>query len=147
MSLKFSTGLRRALLAVAPLRTALNGCELRVYSGPEPASVDSAISPSNLLLLKIKTDTGAGLTWEADAPGGVITKNLAEDWRGTVDAAGSATFFRYVLPADTDTASTSAVRVQGTVAIAGGDLNFSNTAFVVGAVERLKAYAIALPEF
>ncbi|WP_431484207.1 hypothetical protein [Pseudomonas solani] len=147
MSLKFSTGLRRTMLAVAPLRTALNGCELRVYSGPEPASVDSAIAPSNLLLLKIKTDVGAGLTWEADAPGGVITKNLAEDWRGTVVAGGTATFFRFVLPADTDTASTSAVRVQGGVAIAGAELNFSSTALVVDAVERLKAYAIALPEF
>lgn len=147
MSLKFSTGLRRALLAVAPLRTALNGCELRVYSGPEPASVDAAIAASNQLLLTIKTDAGAGLTWEADAPGGVITKNLAEDWRGTVSAAGAATFFRLVLPADTDAASTSAVRIQGSVAIAGADLNFSSTALVVGAVQRLEAYAIALPEF
>ncbi|WP_337058233.1 hypothetical protein [Pseudomonas sp. USHLN015] len=147
MSLKFSTGLRRALLAVAPLRTALNGCELRIYSGPEPASVDSAIASSNQLLLTIKTDTGAGLTWEADAPGGVITKNLVEDWRGTINVAGTAAFFRFVLPADTGEASTSAVRIQGNVAIAGADLNFSSTAFVVGAVQRLEAYAIALPEF
>jgi hypothetical protein len=146
MSLRLSTAIRAAMLATGSMRSALAGGEIQIYSGPEPASVDSAISPSNLLLVTIKTDVGAGLTFEATAPGGTLTKNLAEIWQGTVVAAGAATFYRFVLPSDTGVASTTAPRIQGNVGIVGADLNLSNTALVIGAIQKLEAYAITLPE-
>jgi len=147
MSLKFSTGLRAGMLATNPLRTLLAGGEIRLYSGPAPASVDSALGGSNLLLCTIKTDAGAGLTFEATAPGGTITKSLAEVWQGEVVAAGTATFYRHVLASDTGAASTTAVRIQGNIGIAGADMNLSNIALVVGAIQKLEAYSITLPEF
>lgn len=146
MSLKLSTALRAAMLASAPLRTALSAGEIRIYSGPEPASVDSAISPSNLLLVTLRTDVNGGLTFAATAPAGTITKNLAEIWQGTVVASGAATFYRYVLPSDTDVASTTALRIQGNIGIAGADMNLSNTALVSGAIQGMEAYSITLPE-
>ncbi|MDH1012313.1 hypothetical protein N5C80_26575 [Pseudomonas nicosulfuronedens] len=147
MSLKFSTGLRAGLLVTGPLRTLLAGGEIRLYSGPVPASVDNALGGSNILLCTIKTSAGAGLTFEATAPGGTVTKTLAELWQGEVVAAGSATFYRHVLASDTGVASTTAVRVQGNVAIAGADMVLSNTALTVGAIQKLEAYSITLPEF
>ncbi|WP_206677974.1 hypothetical protein [Pseudomonas sp. OTU750018] len=147
MSLKLSTAIRAAMLATGSLRSALASGEIRIYSGPEPASVDSAISPSNLLLVTIRTDVDGGLTFEAAAPGGTLTKNLSEIWQGTVVAAGAATFYRFVLPSDTGVASTTAPRIQGNVGIVGADLNLSNTALVIGAIQKLEAYAITLPEF
>lgn len=144
--LKFSTGLRAAMLATGSLRGALNGGEIRIFSGPEPASVDSAISVSNTLLAVLKTDAGAGLTFEATAPGGTITKNLAEVWQGTVIASGTATFYRFVLAADTNVGSTTAARLQGNVGIAGADMNLSNTALTSGAVQGMEAFSITLPE-
>lgn len=147
MSLKLSTAIRAAMLATGSLRSALAAGEIRIYSGPEPASVDSAISPSNLLLVTIRTDVDGGLTFEAAAPGGTLTKSLSEIWQGTVVAAGAATFYRFVLPSDTGVASTTAPRIQGNVGIVGADLNLSNTALVIGAIQKLEAYAITLPEF
>lgn len=142
---KIGTKVREAM-AVA-IANALAGGEVRIYSGPEPASSDSAISPSNLLLCTIKTDVGGGLHLADTAPGGTITKSLGEIWQGTVEAGGTATFYRFVLPSDTGVASTTAPRLQGNVGIVGADLNLSNTALVIGAIQKLEAYAITLPEF
>lgn len=147
MSLKFSTGLRQAILASNPLRQALANSEIRIYSGPEPVSVDSAIAGSNILLVTIRTDANGGLNFAADAPGGALLKNLDEIWQGTVVANGVATFYRHVLPADTGVGSTTAPRIQGTVGFAGTDMQLSNTNLVIGAIQKLEAYSITLPEF
>lgn len=147
MSLKFSTGLRQAILASNPLREVLANGEIRIYSGPEPASVDSAISGSNLLLVTIRTDANGGLNFETDAPGGTLLKDLDEVWQGTVVANGVATFYRHVLAADTGAASTSSPRIQGTVGFAGTDMQLSNTNLVIGAIQKMEAYSVTLPEF
>lgn len=146
MSARFSTGLRNALLATSSLRAALNSGEIRIYSGPVPASVDGAISVSNTLLCVIKTDSGAGLTLAVSAADGLITKSPDEVWQGAVVASGTATFYRHVLASDTDVASTTAIRVQGTAGLAGQNMNLSNPALVSGAVQRLESYVISLPE-
>lgn len=146
MSIRFSTALRAAMLATAPLATALNNGEIRVYSGPAPDSVDSMLNPSNVLLVTFKTDVGGQLTFETSAPGGTIVKKMSEIWQGTVVASGTAAFYRHVLPSDTGVASTTAVRIQGNIGIAGADMNFSNTALVLGAVQGMEAYSITLPE-
>lgn len=147
MALKLSTAVRAAMLATGSLKSVLDGGEIRIYSGPVPGSVDSALEAGNLLLVTLKTDTNAGLTLASTAPGGTITKNLAEVWQGTVAAAGTATFYRWVQASDTGVASTTAIRVQGTIGIAGADMNLSNTALTVGAVQKLEAFSITLPEF
>jgi Tfp pilus assembly protein PilX len=146
MSARFSTGLRDALLATGSLRSALANGELRIYSGPVPASVDSAISVSNTLLCVIKAEAGAGVNLDTTATGGLVTKAPAEVWSGDVVATGNATFYRHVLPSDTDTASTTAARIQGTVGIAGQNMNLSNPALVSGALQRIESYVVSLPE-
>ncbi|WNV50612.1 hypothetical protein [Pseudomonas phage Rollin] len=146
MSARFSTGLRNAMLATGSLRSALANGELRIYSGPVPASVDSAISVSNTLLCVIKAEAGAGINLDTSAAGGLITKAPAEVWSGDVVASGGATFYRHVLASDTDTASTTAIRIQGTVGLAGQNMNLSNTALVSGALQRIESYVISMPE-
>lgn len=146
MSLRFSTGLRAGLLAVGSLKTLLAGSELRLYAGPVPASVDNAIGASNQVLCVIRNDGLTGLNFEDTAPDGLIAKKTTESWKGTNIASGTATFYRHVLMADTDTSSASEIRIQGTVGLAGADMNISNTALVTGAVQSLEAYTIALPE-
>jgi hypothetical protein len=146
MSARFSTGLRAAMLATGSLRAALANGELRVYSGTVPASVDAALTVSNTLLCTIKAAGGAGINLATTAPGGVLTKDPAEVWSGDVVASGTATFYRHVLPSDTGAASTTAPRVQGTVGIAGQNMNLSNTALVSGALQRIESYVISMPE-
>ena len=146
MSIKLSTGLRAAMLATGSLKSQLDGGEIRIYSGPEPTSAAAAITGSNVLLCKIKTDVNGGLTLSDTAPGGTITKNPSEVWQGTVLADGVATFFRFTPAADDDTASSSFARVQGAVGNAGSDMYLSSTSLVTGAVQRLEAFALSLPE-
>lgn len=146
MSARFSTGLRTAMLVTGSLRSALANGELRIYSGPVPASVDSAITVSNTLLCTIRTDADGGINLDTVAPDGLVTKAPAEIWQGDVVATGTATFYRHVLPSDTGTASTSAIRIQGTAGLAGQNMNLSNPALVSGALQRIESYVISLPE-
>ena len=146
MSARFSTGLRNAMLATGSLRTALASGELRIYSGPVPASVDGAISGSNTLLCTIRAEADAGINLDTSAAGGLITKAPAELWSGDVVATGTATFYRHVLASDTGTASTTAVRIQGTAGLAGQNMNLSNPALVSGALQRIESYVISMPE-
>lgn len=146
MALKFSTGLRSAILTTSSLRGAMNGGEIRIYSGTEPASADSALSVGNILLCTIKTDAGAGLTFEPTVTGGIITKTLAEVWRGTNVASGTATFYRHVLAADIGDANTTSLRIQGGVALIGSDMNLTNPLLANGGVQSIEAYSITMPE-
>lgn len=146
MSARFSTGLRQFIQVTGPIRQALANSELRIYSGPIPASVDSAISASNLLLCTIRTSTGGGLNLADSAPGGLLLKDANEVWQGDVAASGTATFYRHVLPSDTGAASETAVRIQGTAGVAGQNMSLSNPQLVLGAVQRLESYIISLPE-
>lgn len=146
MALKFSSGLRSAILATAPLRTALASGEIRIYGGAIPGSADYGLDVSNVLLCTIKTDVGAGLTFEATAPGGVITKTLAEIWRGDVVLSGQATFYRHVLAGDIGNASSSAPRIQGAIGQVGADLNLTYTYLTLGAVQSIEAYSLTMPE-
>lgn len=145
MSIKFSTGLREGLLASNSLRSLLNGGELRLYSGAVPISADAAIAPANTLLCTIRAE-GAGLTFEAAAPNGMLTKNLAELWTGSVVAAGVATFYRHVLTADTGVASASLPRIQGEIALAGKDMSLSNPNLTLGAIQKIDYYSVTLLE-
>lgn len=66
------------------------------------------------------------LTFQTASSNGVLQKTTAEDWKGTVLATGTATFFRYYIPGDSDdgtTADTAATykRIQGNV---GEDMTF-----------------------
>ena len=146
MSARFSTALRIYMQVTGSIRQALANSELRIYGGPVPASVDSAISVSNELLCTIRTSVGGGLNLSVSAPGGLLLKDAAEVWQGEVITGGTATFYRHVLPSDTDAASEAAIRIQGTTGIAGQNMILSNPLLVAGAIQRIESYIISLPE-
>ena len=146
MTTKISTGLANYLLGVGSVRQALANSVLRVYSGDTPAASDSAVPGSAVLLAEFTVDgEGGGLTLAATANGGVISKNPDEAWRATALATGVATWFRWCLPNDTGGATTTAVRLQGTVNTAGAELNFSSVNFAAGAIQKVDYFAVAMP--
>lgn len=140
--MKLSTGLRNALLSGGSLKATLDGGEIRIYSGTVPADADAAIGGATLLVT-IKNG-GSGITF-ATASGGVMQKAGGETWSGTNAATGTASFYRHVLSADDGSSSTSAVRIQGTVAVAGADMNLTSVALSSGATQTLNFYSIAMP--
>ena len=122
---------------------ALDGGVINIYSGTPPATADAAVSGTLLVTIQA---SGGGIHFDTStsAPG-VLSKAPGETWSGTVGTGGLASYFRHVAASDTGASSTTQPRIQGTVATAGGDLNFGNTTLVATNVQTIDSYSIALP--
>lgn len=142
---KLSTGLRNKLLDTAPLKTIFNLGFLELYSGTVPADADQSISGATLLVRFSNNNTTTGLTFASTASGGAITKNLAETWSKAAAGTGTATFFRLVAAGDTGTLSTTEARIQGSVGLAGADLNLASMSFTATTVYSCDSFTVSLP--
>ena len=145
MGMKISTALAKGLLDTGSLSDLLNGMTLKIYGGTEPISADAALGSATLLCEISLDDTGDPISFEAAAVQNVLQKNSSETWKGTVQNTGVATFCRMELGSDTGNASTSEVRIQGDVGIAGKFLNLSSTSLTASAEQVIANLAIAIP--
>ena len=144
--LKVSTGLRNYLLDTGSLKAGLALGFLKYYAGSVPAAADDAITGGHTLLVTISNDaTGTGLTFDPAAAAGVLSKNIAEIWRGVCAASGTPTFYRHVAVGDTGALSTTQRRLQGAIAEAGAEINLSDTSLIAAASETLDFYVVNLP--
>jgi hypothetical protein len=125
-----STGLCNYLLDSGSLKALFSGTtgELRLYSGSLPALADNA---AGTRIATIK-EGGSAITFAASAAGGVLSKS-ANVWSDPTPVGGMAAYYRLVLAADDDGASSTFKRVQGTVGMGGADLNVGNTTIGPGA--------------
>ena len=145
MGMKISTGLAKAMLDTGSFKTNLSGMKLKIYSGTEPASADSALG-SAVLLCTISDAGGAGaLSFATNAVGNVLEKLASQTWSGTNAASGTASFCRLVLASDTGASTSTEVRVQGDVGVAGKFLNLSNTVLTSGAVQNVDYLSVTMP--
>jgi hypothetical protein len=145
MTLKASTGLRNKILTDAPLRTVLDLGTVKIYAGAVPASADDALGAATLLSTITNASTATGLTMDTAAVDGVLLKAPAEVWSGVNGAGGTATFYRHVAVGDTGVASTTQARVQGSIGIAGADMNLTSTTLANGATQTVDFYTLNLP--
>ena len=140
--MQVSTGAKKAMLVGAGgMKGALDGGEWRIYSGVMPANPDDSIGSAGLLCT-IKNG-GSGCTWE-NVNDIMLSKPAGETWTGTNAGTGVASFFRYVQPGDTGNASSTAVRMQGTVAVVGGDLNIDTASLAAGLDTPIKSYNLSI---
>lgn len=141
-----STGLRNHLMTAGSFKGGLDGSVINIYSGTAPASPDDAVPGASTLLCTVSVGgAGTGVTFEASATAGLLLKSAGEQWQGTNAAGGTATWFRLVKVADDGSASTTALRLQGSVSFAGADLNITNTALVSGAVQTVDYFSVLMP--
>jgi hypothetical protein len=145
MTLKVSTGLRNGLLATGSLKSQLALGFIKIYAGAVPADADASIGAATLLTTISVNSTGTGISFDAAAAAGTLAKAPAEVWSGVNVAAGTASFYRHVAPADDGTASSTAPRLQGAVAVAGAEMNLSSVALTNGATQTLDYYTVSLP--
>lgn len=120
-----NTAVSAAADAVCPL---LNNGYLRIYSGTQPATADTAVTTQTLL---------AELRWNATAFGaassGVATANaITSDI--SADNTGTATWFR-ALKSDGTT-----VVFDGSVGTSGADLNLNSTSISAGAAVSVTSF-------
>lgn len=146
MTFRVSQGLRDFLLNTGSLRQALQNGSIRYYTGPEPASADSAAT-GTLLCVIDKDGAGAGFTLDSEVVNGVIAKVPSDVLRGTGLANGVAGYYRHVGAGDTGAASTTEPRLQGRIAQSGAEGNLTNTTIVAGATLNIDEYSVALPTF
>ena len=146
MSLKASTGLRKALMDTGSLKATFAAGFIKIYAGTQPATADDAIPGGATLLCTISINsTGTGINFDTAAVGATLSKAPAEVWSGVNAAGGTATFYRHVAVGDDGTLSTSRPRLQGTVGTAGAELNLSSVNLVSGATQTVDYYSITLP--
>lgn len=150
MALSFSTGLKNALLDTGDLKTLLDDGLIRIYSGAVPANADAALGAAVLLNEYSDADQGAGagqgLDFAASASGGAISKAPAQVWSGTSEVAGGvATFFRFVQQADDGTASSTQIRLQGSVGGAGAELFVQSTTFAGSTLYTIDFFSVSIP--
>lgn len=144
MTFQASTGLRTKMLDTSPLRTLLNLGFIKVYTGAPPASADAA--PTGTLLLTISNNAGGtGLTFNAAAAAGAISKNSGETWSGNAVASGTAGYYRFVQAGDSGALSTTDCRVQGLCGVAASELNLTTTSLINTTLYSVDAYSIGLP--
>ena len=144
MAIKTSTGLRNAMLATGSAKAALDGGRINIYAGAAPATADDAVGGATLLCAITLNSTGTGILFDTAAVNGVLAKKPSETWSGSIVATGTATWYRHVAAADDGTLSTTAPRIQGTVALIGADLNIDPN-FISGQTKVIEHYVIALP--
>lgn len=145
MGMKISTGLAKAMLDTGSLKTNLTGMKLKIYGGSEPATADASLGGATLLCT-ISDNSGAGaLSFEANAVANTIQKLASQTWSGVNAASGTATFCRLELASDTGGSSTTEIRVQGDVGVAGKFLNLSSTALTAAATQTVDFLSISMP--
>lgn len=142
MAFLFSTGCKNNICANESVVATLGSSVVRVYSGIVPVNADAALGSAVQLLEYTVDGEGGDLYFNSVVNNGVVTKD-ADAWRGTATATGVATFFRLVRSYDTGAASTSEIRVQGSVGVSGADLNLSSTTITSGQIYTLDTFTVS----
>jgi len=148
--IKLSTGLVNNMLGQLGLKEAMNAGCVEIYTGAQPATADAA--PTGTLLAVVTKDAGAfnagsptnGLTY-SDPVGSTITKS-SDNWKYVPIAAGVAGWARVKANAvDNGGVSATALRIDMSVASAGGDMTVVNPQFTVGVAGTIDQFSLTFP--
>ena len=150
MALRFSTALRNATIGTVGMAGALSTGVIEIYTGAQPATANDPVTGT---LLGTVTLNGAaftpgsatnGLTF-ATAANGAVSKS-ATNWQFTGLATGSAGWFRFKGNAvDAGGSSTTAVRLDGSIATSGGDMTIGNINVTTGAPNTVDQFVLTYP--
>jgi hypothetical protein len=140
MAIVISTGARNHI--VNSLVNGANGVsfdsgvlEIRTGSPPGPDNADSGT-----LLASISLPADA-----FDAASGGQSLKLGTWQDSSADASGTAGHFRMKRSGDSGGASTTAIRIEGTVGQGSGDLSLDNTNIATGQRVTIDSFSISMP--
>lgn len=146
MALRFSTGLRDAMLGAVGFQGVYDGdAVIEIRSGVQPASADNDVSGTLLGEVTVDALPASYLSFDAPASG-AIEKAAAETWQFTGLVDGTAGWFRLKESADAGGVSTTAKRVDGSIGQSGADLNLSNVNIVTGAPNTIDVFRLVMRE-
>lgn len=154
MAIKLSTGLKNEMMKSGgkSLADALANGVMHIYSGSIPADADQTESGS--VLLAVITESGGdftggvatnGINFDV-AVGGVVSKATGETWRDdSANATNTAGWFAIYANDYTTGASTTAIRLFGTISTSGADMNMTTTSVSAGAPLTIDNGSLTLP--
>lgn len=146
MTIKTSTGLRNKMLDTGSLKSRLALGFIKLYTGAEPTTADAAVTGTLLATISV-SGGGTGLSLDTTAAAGVLAKSAAV-WSGAIVATGTAGYYRFSAVGDTGASSITEERIQGSVGLAGADLNLSSTSLTTNAslsAQTIDYYVVTLP--
>lgn len=88
-----------------------------------------------------------GLTW-GDSAAGTLSKDPTQVWSGAALQSVTVGWFRFeaaVLDGLAADATESVLRIDGSIAISGGEMNMGNPAIVLGTTQRIDSFSLTLP--
>lgn len=133
------------MMGATGFKALMDSSRIRIYAGTEPATADAALGGATLLNELTVSGGETNLTFGTPVAA-TIAKSSGESWSGTPVATGVATFFRLVKTSDSGGASTTDLRIQGTVGTLGADMNVSNATMTSGvAFPPLNYFSVNLP--
>lgn len=127
-----------ARAAVAAVGALLNGGQIRIYTGSQPAEADAAAT-GTLLATATLSATAFGAATDAN-PGGRITAN-AITGDIAIDANGTAGWFRAVTSGGTAVIDGNITATGG-----GGDMTLASTSLVQNGTFDVTSWTITMPE-
>jgi len=125
-------------------------CVVDIYSGSQPAGADSVETGTKLARITVSSDAFVagtatnGLNFD-EAAAGVLSKATGEVWSGEGLADGTAGWFRMYDNAAVAGASTTEIRLDGSVATSGGQFNMSNTSITDGGTTTVDSASLTMP--
>jgi len=152
MTVRLSTKLRSNLAGTTGFAATFANGIIEIRSGTQPASADAAATGT--LLGTVTLASGAftpgspasGLTF-ATAADGAVSKSGVWSFNGV--AAGTAGWFRFkgnaVDSGADDSIAKASPRLDGSVAVSGGDMNLSNISITIGAPTTCDSFTWTQP--
>lgn len=145
--IKVSEALRNYVCVTGSLKQALDGGNIKIFAAANaPATAEDAELGTLLRVVSLNGD-GSGLVFDSSVAGGVLSKPISAVWSGTNLATGVPKYFRWVMPGDAGDANTTARRIQGTVGVAGADMNISTATLTSGITTPTTFFNLSLPTF
>lgn len=130
--------------------TLLNAAALTIASTTLTSAVTSTTFGSGTGGSVVGINAANGLKMDYNAVAGVITKDPTQTWSGTAIGAGTQTagWFRYkgsIADANAQDSTATFLRMDGTIAVSGGDMGMTNTSVANGAVQTLSNFQFTIP--
>jgi len=125
-------------------------CIIDVYTGAQPADANQGETGTKLLSITLNSgDFEAGSPTNGmnfgEVANGVLHKEAGEIWSGVGLNDGTAGWFRIYANDYTTGSSTTAVRMDGSIATSGSQFNMSSTSIVTGGTNTLDSVSLTLP--
>lgn len=136
------------LTALPGFGTTLNSGALTFTSTTTTTAVTSTTMGSGTGGSVAGVAAANGLRMDYDAAAGVFNKDATQTWSGTAVATGTAGWFRYcgsVVDAGSLDSSAVFIRLDGSIATSGADMNFSSTSVTSGALQTLSTFSLTIP--